>query len=147
MKFSFGKIKSVLNKNTESQKVKDSDYIEKLKTIIKDKPFAESEQNIAFTGMKELAGYFYFRVVIVGKFKIKTFNGAKLTIGFKNSELKLNSDMNELESDFGPISNSYITPIDFEIEKKQIEQLNNSKIESIRVDAKKKNVTFTSNKA
>ena len=147
MKFSLGKIKSALNKNPESQKVKDSEYLENLKTIIKDKPSAESEQNIAFTGMKELAGYFYFRVVIVGKFKIKTFNGAKLTIGLKNSELKLNSDMNEFASDFGPIPNSYITPIDFEIEKKQIEQLNNSKIESIRIDAKKKNVTFTTNKS
>lgn len=147
MKFSLGKIKSALNKNPESQKVKDSEYLENLKTIIKDKPSAESEQNIAFTGMKELAGYFYFRVVIVGKFKIKTFTGAKLTIGLKNSELKLNSDMNEFASDFGPIPNSYITPIDFEIEKKQIEQLNNSKIESIRIDAKKKNVTFTTNKS
>ena len=56
MKFSLGKIKSALNKNPESQKVKDSEYLENLKTIIKDKPSAESEQNIAFTGMKELAG-------------------------------------------------------------------------------------------
>ena len=56
--------------------------------------------------------------------------------------MKLRSDSNELESDFGQIPNSYITAIDFEIEKDQIETLNKSKIESLRVVSKKQDVTF-----
>lgn len=147
MKFSLGKITSTFSQSNESKALKNANYLEKIKASIEDKPFAESEQNIMFSGMKELAGYFYFRVVIVGKLKLKTFNGAELTIVCKNFEMKLKSDMNEILSDFGQLPNSYITPIDFEIEKKQIEKLNNAKIESLRIVSKKKDITFTTNKA
>ena len=143
MKFSFGKIKSALNKNNANNEVENAQYLEKLKASIEDAPFAVSERNIMFAGMKELAGYFYFRVVLVGQFKIKTFKGAELTITSKNTEMKLKSDMNELASDFGQIPNSFITAIDFEIEKNQIEKLNKTKIDSLRVVSKKQDVTFT----
>ena len=51
--------------------------------------------------------------------------------------------MDELKSDFGEVPNSFITAIDFDIEKTQIEKLNTSKIESLRVISKKQDVTFT----
>ena len=143
MKFSLGKIKAVFSKTNDTQK--DIEFIEKLKASIEDKPFSTSNQNILFAGMNELAGYFYFKVVIVGRFKIKTFTGLKLFLKLNNSEMDLNSDMNELASDFGPIPNSYITAIDFELTKKQIELLNNSKIESLRIVGKKKEVMFIKN--
>lgn len=143
MKFSLGKIKSAFQKNDEEKALSNASYLEELKANIKDKPFAEAEQNIVFAGLNELAGYLYFRVIVVGKFKIKTFNGVQLNLKLSTTEMHLNSDMNELASDFGPIKSSFITPIDFEISKKQIEVLNNSKIESIQVICKKKEVNFT----
>ncbi len=50
--------------------------------------------------------------------------------------------MDELNSEFGEVPNSFITPIDFDIEKNQIEKLNKSKIESLRVISKKQDVSF-----
>ncbi|NNK82784.1 MAG: hypothetical protein HKO92_06650 [Flavobacteriaceae bacterium] len=143
MKFSLGKIKSAFGKNDEKKAIKDAEFIQELKTSIKDKPFSTSEQNILFAGMNELAGYFYFKVIVIGRFKIKTFNGVKLFLKLNNAEMELNSDMNELASDFGPIPNSYVTAVDFELSKKQIEKLNNSKIESLKIVCKKKEVVFT----
>ena len=142
MKFSLNNIRTAFNKNHASDESQDSIYLEKIMTPFEDKPFAVSNKNIMFAGMNELAGYYYFRVVVVGKFKIKTFKGAEIIINCKNFEMKLKSNMDELNSEFGEVPNSFITPIDFDIEKNQIEKLNKSKIESLRVISKKQDVSF-----
>jgi len=142
MKFSLNNIRTAFGKNRTNDESEDTIYLEKIMAPIEDKPFAISSRNIMFSGMNELAGYYYFRVVIVGKFKIKTFKGAEVIINCKNFEMTLKSNMDELKSDFGEVPNSYITAIDFDIEKKQIEKLNKSKIESLRVICKKQDVSF-----
>jgi len=142
MKFSLNNIRSVFNKNNTSTESKDAAYLEKIMAPIEDKPFAISNNYIMLAGMNELAGYYYFRAVVVGKFKIKTFKGAEIVIKCKNFEMTLKSNMDELNSDFGEVPNSFITAIDFDIEKNQIEKLNKSKIQSLRVISKKQDVTF-----
>ncbi|MCK0109055.1 hypothetical protein MWU58_07105 [Flavobacteriaceae bacterium S0825] len=142
MKFSLNNIRTAFNKNNASNESQDAEYLEKLMAPIEDKPFAVSNNNIMFAGMNELAGYYYFRAVIVGKFKVKTFKGAEIIIKCKNFEMTLKSNMDELNSDFGEVPNSFITAIDFDIEKKQIEKLNKSKIQSLRVISKRQDVTF-----
>ena len=142
MKFSLNTIRTAFNKNQGDEESQDAMYLETIMAPIEDKPFAVSNKNIMFAGMNELAGYYYFRVVIVGKFKLKTFKAAEITINCKNFEMILKSNMDELKSDFGEVPNSYITAIDFDIEKKQIEKLNKSKIQSLRVISKKQNITF-----
>ena len=142
MRLSLNNLRTAFGKNRTNDESEDTIYLEKIMAPIEDKPFAISSRNIMFAGMNELAGYYYFRVVIVGKFKIKTFKGAKIIINCKNFEMKLKSNMDELKSDFGEVPNSYITAIDFDIEKKQIEKLNKSKIESLRVICKKQDVSF-----
>ncbi len=142
MKFSLNNIRTAFNKNNGSDEIPDDTYLEKIMAPIEDKPFAMSHTNIMFAGMNELAGYYYFRVVIVGKFKVKTFKGAEINITCKNFEMTLKSNMDELNSDFGEVPNSFITAIDFDIEKKQIEKLNNSKIQTLRVKSKKQDVIF-----
>lgn len=84
MKFSFNKIRSTIIKKDKIDETEDSTYLEKIMEPIKEKPFALSSKNIMFTGMNELAGYYYFRTIIVGKFKLKTFKGAELIINCKN---------------------------------------------------------------
>tara|TARA_R110002073_G_scaffold187366_1_gene345991 strand:- start:10587 stop:11030 length:444 start_codon:yes stop_codon:yes gene_type:complete len=143
MKLSLNNLRTAFGKNDTNDKTEDSIYLEKIMTSIKDKPFAISSRNIMFAGMSELAGYYYFRLVLVGKFKINTFKGAQIIINCKNFEMTLKSNMDELKSDFGEVSNSFITAIDFDIEKIQIEKLNTSKIESLRVISKKQDVSFT----
>ena len=141
MKFSLN-IRTPFNKNKANEASQDAVYLEKIMAPIEEKPFALSEKNIMFAGMNELAGFYYFRVVIVGKFKIKTFNGAQIVIDCGKFKITLTSNMNELKSDFGEVPKSFITPIDFDIEKAQIEKLNESKIESLQVKSKKQDVTF-----
>ena len=143
MKLSLNNLRTAFGKNDTNNKTEDAIYLEKIMTSIKDKPFAISSRNIMFAGMSELAGYYYFRLVLVGKFKINTFKGAQIIINCKNFEMTLKSNMDELKSDFGEVSNSFITAIDFDIEKIQIEKLNTSKIESLRVISKKQDVSFT----
>lgn len=147
MKFSLGKIKTALGKDSATKEAKNEKFLEDIKASVPEKPFALSEKNIMLAGMKELAGYFYFRVVIVGRLKLKTFTGAKLTINCKDLEMTLSSDMNELESEFGQLPNSYVTVVDFEIEKAQIKKLNASDIDTLRFVSKKHDVIFTTTKA
>ncbi|TJY32921.1 hypothetical protein [Pontimicrobium aquaticum] len=142
MKFSFNNILTAFSKNNTNDDIQDTLFLEKIMAPIEDKPFAISSKNIMFAGMDKLAGYYYFKVVIVGKFKIKTFKGVKITINCKDFDLTLKSNMDELKSDFGEIPNSFITAIDFDIEKKQIEKLKNSKIKSLQVITKKQDVIF-----
>jgi len=143
MKLSLNNLRTAFSKNDANNEPEDAIYLEKIMASIKDKPFAISSRNIMFAGMSELAGYYYFRTVLVGKFKINTFKGAQIIINCKNFEMTLKSNMDELKSDFGEVPNSFITAIDFDIEKTQIEKLNTSKIESLRVISKKQDVTFT----
>ena len=142
MKFSLNNLRTAFSKNQGDGESQDAMYLEKIMDPIEDKPFAVSNTNIMFAGMNELAGYYYFRAVIVGKFKIKTFKGAEITINCKNFEMTLKSNMDELKSDFGEVPNSFITAIDFDIEKKQIEKLNKSKIQCFLFISLKQYVTL-----
>lgn len=142
MKFSLNSIKAAFNKKQVSNESLDAVFLEKIMAPIEDKPFATSNKNIMFAGINELAGYYYFKVIIVGKLKIKTFKGIEITINCKDFEMTLTSNMDELKSDFGEVPGSFITAIDFDIEKKQIEKINKSKIQSLRIISKKQDVLF-----
>ena len=95
-----------------------------------------------YAGLNELGGYYFFQTVIVGQFHIKTTKGATLTFGFDDSDLTLNSDTVELESDFSNVSNRSITKIDFQIEEQDIEILQKNDIKSLRLKAKKEDILF-----
>ena len=118
------------------------DFTDTIINDIEDPAFAVSQQNVMYTSVKELGGYFYLVTIIVGAFKIKTNKGAKLNIAGANFELELNADMDEFESDHTNVSNRFITQIDFQIEEDDILKIDKSLIKTLTLSAKKHQISF-----
>jgi hypothetical protein len=143
MKFSLSKLKSAIgNKNSKDKNNLDN-FIEEIIKTIEQKPFASSDQNVCYLAANELAGYYFLQTIIVGKFKIKTFNGAQLAVKGKDFQLKLESDMMELVSDLYAVPNSYLTRIDFIMNKKDLPKIDKSRIHSLLLTSKKQSVEFS----
>ena len=139
----FNKLKTALNTSKAEEDAIDSSYTESIINEIENIPFALSGSNVMYAGLSELAGYHYFNTVIVGTFNIKTHKGAQLKMVGDDFELKLNSDMVELESDFSNTSNRSITKTDFEINENDLPKIAKSKIKSLELSAKKEQVIFS----
>lgn len=143
MNFSIDKILAAFGNPRALERTHKDNYTEDIINSIEEKPFAVSKQNVMYAGLKELAGYYYFKTIIVGSFKVKTFKGAALKIELEDEVLDLKSDMLELESDFSNVSNRYISSIDFEIEKDEVTRLSKSNVKSLQLLSKKQDVRFT----
>jgi len=147
MKFSIDKILGAFSNNKEIEQTHVGNYTEDIIKSIEDKAYAISEQNVMYASNKELGGYFYFKTIIVGSFKMKTMKGAKLNILADDFNLELKTDMDEFESDHSNVSNRYITRIDFQIEKEDVSKLKQSNINNIQLETKKKTLEFILYKA
>ena len=143
MKFSLTKLKEAFGKPEPINTVQDDNFTDNLIKSIEQKPFAISNENVCFATANELAGYYYLQTIIVGKFKIKTFDGAQLTVRGTDFEMTLESDMLELESELYAIPKSYTTRIDFMLNEKDLSKINRSQIQTLVLSAKKQKVEFS----
>ena len=143
MKFSLSKLKNAFGKSESSNNDQLINYTDELIKSLELKPFAISQENVCYASANELAGYYYLQTIIVGKFKIKTFEGAQLAVLGNDVDLKLESDMLELKSDLFTIPNSYLTRIDFMLNKKDLSKINRSQIQTLILSAKKQKVEFS----
>jgi len=143
MKFSINRLKAAFSTNKPIDQPHTDTYTDAIIKDVEGIPFALSDTNVMYAGMSELAGYHYFKTIIIGTFKIKTFKGAKLIINGADFKLELNSDMLELNSESTPVATRYITTIDFEIEHDDISKISRKTIESLEVIAKKNHVQFS----
>ncbi len=97
------------------------------------------ERNSFHIEYKELAGYHYLQTIVIGTFKIKTWKGAAIEIPLKNGKtLELNSDMDEIKSEFVKEYEANATAIDFEITKGQLMKLKDLKIDKVILKFDKK---------
>jgi hypothetical protein len=143
MKFKLNKILSAFGNTPSLEPTHDDNYIKDIIKPIDEEAFAVSEQNVLFAKVSELGGYYYVITIVVGRFKIKTKNGGNLSIEGKKFNLILNSDMDEFESNHSNVSNSFITRIDFQIEKEDVSKFDKKSITSLKLSAKKQEVIFT----
>jgi hypothetical protein len=143
MKFKLNKILSAFGNTPSLEPTHDDNYIKDIIKSIDEEAFAVSEQNVLFAKVSELGGYYYVITIVVGRFKIKTKNGGNLSIEGKKFNLILNSDMDEFESNHSNVSNSFITRIDFQIEKEDVSKFDKKSITSLKLSAKKQEVIFT----
>ena len=143
MKFKLNKILSAFGNTPSLEPTHDDNYIKDIIKSIDEEAFAVSEQNVLFAKVSELGGYYYVITIVVGWFKIKTKNGGNLSIEGKKFNLILNSDMDEFESNHSNVSNSFITRIDFQIEKEDVSKFDKKSITSLKLSAKKQEVIFT----
>ncbi|MBO3097654.1 hypothetical protein [Gelidibacter pelagius] len=142
MKFSITKLKAAFGTNKSVEEQHDNTYTEAIINDVEGAPFAMSNTNVMYAGMSELAGYHYFKTIIIGTFKIKTFKGAKLIINGEGFKLELKSDMLELNSESSAVPNRNITAIDFEIDEEDLPKISRSKIQSLELSAKKEKIVF-----
>ena len=128
MKFSLTKLKAAFGNPHTMEKLHEDTFIEAIIQDIEEVPFAKGTHNVCYAGLNELGGYHFLQTIIVGTFHIKTLKGAQLTITGHDFEMKLNSDMVELESDYSNVSNRSITRIDFPLETEDLGLLKKSQI-------------------
>ena len=137
------KIKTAFGNSNNTDETVDDNYIGDIIATVENIPFAVSESNVLYAGISDLAGYHYFKTVIIGTLKLKTNKGAEITIIGDDFKLKLNSDMLELESDVANVDNQYVTKIDFEIEADDIAKIVKSRIKFLELSAKKEEIKFS----
>jgi len=142
MKFSFNKILAAFGNKKTMERTHVDNYTEDIINSVKDKPYAISKENVMYAAVKELGGFYYFKTIIVGSFKIKTMKGATLLVSHNDFEYELKTDMDEFESDYSNISNRFITRIDFQIEEKEAIILEEKNIDSLTLKAKKHVIFF-----
>ena len=142
MKFFFNKVLATIKNTHATEKTHLENVTEDIINTIEDKAFAISQQNVMYANTKELGGYYYLIVIVVGTFKIKTKKGGTLSISGKDFELELKTDMDEFESEYSNIPNRNITRIDFQIEEEDISKIDKLLIDSLLLKAKKHQLLF-----
>ncbi|MEJ6792404.1 MAG: hypothetical protein QNK89_06665 [Lacinutrix sp.] len=135
----FGKL---INSKQKGDDTSNEDYIKTVISSSENEPLALSNNSIMYVGYNELGGYYYLQTFIVGRLKVKTKNGATLDIEGNNYNLKLNSDMPELESEPAHPLEGYVTKIDFQIEKNDVEKIKRSNIKTLTLFVKKETHVF-----
>ncbi|WP_290701917.1 hypothetical protein [Lacinutrix sp.] len=136
----FGKLFG--NKKNEDNTT-DDNYIETIINSSKDEPLAISNNNVMFVGYNELGGYYYLQTFIVGRLKVKTKNGATLEVEGSDYNLKLNADMPEFESEPASPLEGYVTKIDFQIEKNDVDKIKRSNVKTLTLFIKKEEHVFS----
>lgn len=130
------------SKQNEDNATNDN-YIETIIKSSKNEPLALSNNSVMYVGYNELGGYYYLQTFIVGRLKVKTKTGAKLEVIGNNYTLNLNSDMPELESDPANPLEGYVTKIDFQIEKGDVDKIKRSNIKTLTLFIKKEEHLFS----
>ena len=143
MKFSLSKLKKAFVTSQSKANPQEQNFTDDLIKSIEQKPFAISNDNVCYASANELAGYYYLQTVIVGKFRIKTFEGAQLKVLGTDFELNLESDMRELESELYNVPKSYMTRMDFILNENDLPNMVRSKIHTLILTAKKQNLEFS----
>ena len=142
MRFSLNKLLAAFGNPRAMERTDVDTNPEDIINAVKEKAFAVSKDNVLFASTKELGGYYYVITIIIGAFKIKTNKGATLNITGNDFNLDLNADTDEFESDHSNESNRYITRIDFQIEKEDVEKFDEKRIKSLKLVAKKHSIVF-----
>ncbi|SEK86630.1 hypothetical protein SAMN04487910_1336 [Aquimarina amphilecti] len=142
LKHSILKVQAALGNVRAMEKLHVDTHTEDIIVKVEGTQFATSQLNEIYMDVVELAGYYYVKTIVLGSFHIKTWKGANLLINGNDFELNLVSDMQEIESDFSNVSNRSITQIDFIIEEKDINKIEQSRINKITISSKKKTAYF-----
>lgn len=142
MKFSLKTLRNVFSDSKITDSLNADTYIDDIINDVEGNPFALSTSNVLYAGVSELAGYHYFKTIIIGTCQFKTFKGAKLRLYGNNVKLELQSDMLELASE-AVESNRYITRIDFEINQQDIAKVSRASVKTLELTAKKTHMLFS----
>ena len=136
------KLKAAFGSSKTENNSSNPDTLEAIMTAIEHEPFALSESNVLYAGLDELGGYYSFKTVICGDFKVKSKKGGQLIINGKELTLELDSESVEFESDPTDVKGRYLTKIDFQIEEKDAAKINPTAIDHLILKCKQHELTF-----
>lgn len=114
---------------------------EKMENVGGDK-IAESKEGQLYVGISDINGYLFLETVVFSGISIKTFKGATLSFEGGGDDFTLNSDNQEIVSDFSNVSNRFMTQVSFDITKDEIEKLTKGDYQQIKFNFKKKTITL-----
>ncbi len=114
---------------------------EKIKNISGIK-IAESKHGQFWVSFQELNGFLFMNSTILSHLNLKTLRGTKITILTKEYEIEIDSDEEEIESDFSNVSNTWITKVSFVIDSKERKIIENRNFEEIEYQLKKEKLRF-----
>ncbi len=118
------------------------DFTENIITNIEGIKIAESKYGQVITEIEELNGYTFLEVAILSHTNIKTMKGAALAFSGANDSFTLQSDTQEIESDFSNVSNRYMTRISFNITPDEITRIEEKDFEDVHLEYKKRAIPF-----
>lgn len=131
----FGNIKAM-------ERLHVDDFTENIITNIEGTKIAESKYGQVIVEVEELNGYTFLEVVILSHTNIKTMRGASLAFSGSNDSFTLQSDTQEIESDFSNVSNRYMTQISFNITPEEITRVQEKDFENVHLEYKKRAIPF-----
>ena len=111
-------------------------------TNIEGAKIATSQHGQVFVGVQEIQGYKFLEVIIISRTNIKTKRGPTLIFSNTNDSFTIVSDTQEIESDFFKPVNCYMTQISFNITPKEIARIKKKDFEEVRLEYKKKALSF-----
>lgn len=117
-------------------------FFEERMNNVRGEKIAESGDGQLYTHFGELNGYLFMDAVIFSRTNIKTLKGATFTFDGKDTDLVLNSDTKEIESDYSNVSDRFMTNVTFYIDEKELDLIKKRNFDTVRITFKKKGLTF-----
>lgn len=110
---------------------------------VKGEKIASSINGGIWAEINELSEYSFLDIIVIGKMKIKTFEGCEIVFQGAEKVLKLLSDTKEIESNYSNVSNRFITEISFDITNLEIDYVLNREAEIATIQHRQKVEIFT----
>lgn len=108
-----------------------------------DKSIAANDRFELFCETREINGFHFLNIKLLGPFDIHTYDGCNLTFVSNMGSYELESDTMEIDTDFSASLNIGITEFDIDLEDELLKLIRNEVLESIRIQFKKESFSLT----
>ncbi len=133
----FNKIKGLGKKTLHADK-----FTEGLMENVEGEKLSASEHGEIWVYIQELGGYYSLNTTILSGVKIKTIKGGKLSFLGAKETFVLDTDDNHLESDYSNVSKRWMTKVNYNIDKKEIDYIRKKRYTQLQFEFKKKTLVF-----
>lgn len=131
----FGNMKSMKRVHVDT-------FTEELMENVEGEKLSASEDGELWVYLQELGGYYSLNTTILSGVKIKTIKGGKLSFLGTKETFVLVTDDNHLESDYSNVSKRWMTKVNYNIEKRDIDFIRKKRYTQLQFEFKKKTLMF-----
>ncbi len=109
---------------------------------LEDTAIAANENQMLSCQFSELAGFKFMEFSLLSEHEIETYKGCKLLIKTNTNSIELDSDTQEIESLYSPVSNKGICHFEFDLEESLESLIENEEINYLEIVFDKIQVYF-----